>query len=540
MRLALLLLSVLSGALCYLSFPPLDLAFLAFVAFVPLLVAVSRSPSLPAAAFCGAVAGLVTHVPAFAWVASVSTAGWLALALYVSLFTVVAAAGFYLLMRHFPVAWPLWASMLWVALELTRAELGPGFPWLFLGYTQYRAHSVLQVASLGGVYAVSFLVFLPGAALLSAVQSFWRRHRPLQALALAIFAVVLPFSAAAWGRAEAAALDVAEGPAVGVVQHNVPRLVDAIFSADKSDEQVFEEIRAELRKAVELSRRVKGTGVRLVVWPETTVQIAMNIDPSLFADASVRDLATEAVVHLRTLGHTLDSYLLIGAPTRFARTEGYVRAVLYGPHVDGFGNSAVLFDPRGQFVERYDKVRLVPFGEYIPLRDALPFLQWFTPLTREVIRGTAEIVFEVPFRNGDDVLRVAPLICYEDVFPDLTATFRRMGADVLVNLTDEGWYTIPGELGQHLAMAVFRAVETRTTVVRAANTGISCFIGPTGEIYAQLEPHTAAVLSAPLRLTDYFTPYVCQGDAFAVSCLMLVIAVPVIMSVLGRDLSVEP
>ena len=181
-----------------------------------------------------------------------------------------------------------------------------------------------------------------------------------------------------------------------------------------------------------------------------------------------------------------------------------------------------MFSPEGEFEGRYDKMKLVPFGEYIPLRDALPFLQVFTPMTRELTPGDRPVVFTLP-GEGEEV-GLGPLICYEDVFPSLTRAFRRKGADVLVNLTDEGWYRIPGELGQHLAMAVFRAVETRTSVVRAANTGISCFIGPRGEIYARLKPHHEGALAAHVRLCKASTPYVRHGDVFAIACLVLSLA----------------
>ena len=119
------------------------------------------------------------------------------------------------------------------------------------------------------------------------------------------------------------------------------------------------------------------------------------------------------------------------------------------------------------------------------------------------------------------------------MFPDLTADFRRKGADFLVNVTDEGWYDIAGELDQHLAMAVFRAIETRTSVVRAANTGISCFIGPRGQVYAAIEPRTEGALSAPVQLCPVLTPYVRWGDAFGIACLMLTLALPALLAVAG-------
>jgi len=527
-----LLLSALSGLLLYLAFPPADVGPVAFVAFVPLMVAVGRAGGYGTAALCGLVAGLTTCVPAFAWVRSVALSGWLALSLYVGLYTVVAGVVFRYLQRRFGAWWPLLGAASWVGLEVARAHLGPGFPWLFAGYTQHRFLPLVQAAALGGVYAVSFIVLLVNAAL----AGLFARRAPVAARVgvLVLTALVLG-GAALGGRAAMERVELRDGPVVGVVQQNVPRLVSQIFDKAETARQIYREMGDELARAAGLTRRLQGSGVRLVCWPETTVQIGLNVAPGLFTHEPDRAYATQVLDDLRTLGGLLDSYLLVGAPTYMARSVGYIEQPIYGTAGEGFGNSAVLVTPAGRFVDRYDKIRLVPFGEYIPLRKIFPFLQVFTPMTREVTPGTQEVIFSLPPRAGGRPVRFAALICYEDVFAGLCADFRRKGADFLVNLTDEGWYDIPGELGQHLAMAVFRAVETRTTVVRAANTGISCFIDPRGRVYARLERHTADALSAPLRLNSRITPYVRYGDVFGVLCLMLSIALPPLLAAARRQ-----
>ncbi|MFW6189983.1 MAG: apolipoprotein N-acyltransferase [Planctomycetota bacterium] len=524
--------SALSGFLLFLSFPPPDLGPLAFVALAPLFFAVARSASYARAALYGAVAGVVACLPAFAWVASVTVGGWVVLALYVALYSVAGAVGVRYAQRNAPLWWPVAAALLWTALEFARARLGPGFPWLFVGYTQYRFDSLLQAAAVGGVYAVSFVVVLVNAGLASAADGLmrWRANdgaRPLRrgAVVLALSLLVLGGACVA-GAAAARNLRIRRGPVVGVVQQNIPRRVEEIVTASATDRELGERMEAEVRKAAELSRRLEGSGTRLVVWPETTVGVALNVRPALFNVSVYRDVAAFTTVTLRELGHKLDAYLLVGAPSYVTSAGEYIREPVYGPDVTGFANSAVLFSPQGEFLRRYDKIRLVPFGEYIPLRDLLPFLQKLTPLGRQLTAGREGVVFQLPPRGEGEPLGAAALICYEDVFPDLVRSFRRAGADFMVNLTDEGWYDIPGELRQHLAMAVFRAVETRTTVVRAANTGISCFIGPTGRIYARLQPLTEGFLSAPLRLSDERTPYVRWGDAFALACAVLTVALP--------------
>ncbi len=517
-----LLLSALSGLLLYLSFAPADAGPLAFVAFVPLMVAAGRVRGYGSAAVCGLVAGLVTCVPAFAWVRSVAVSGWLALSLYVALYTLVGAVVFRYLQGRFGTWWPLLGATSWVALEVARAHLGPGFPWLFVGYTQHRFLPLVQAAALGGVYAVSFIVLLVNGALAGLIAG--RTCPGMRSAVLVLAGVVLGGTALA-GRSAMEHVTLREGPVVGVVQQNVPRLVAEVFE-QKTDAQTVQEMSAELTKATALSEKLKGSGVRLVVWPETTVQVPLNVG----LRPPYQGVAQETGADLIRLGKLLDAYLLVGAPTDVALPSAGPRSPHYGTDVTGYSNSALYVSPRGRLIGTYSKIRLVPFGEYIPLRHLFPFLQAFTPMTRDIVPGKKETIFELPPRSGGRPVRFGTLICYEDVFAGLCADFRRKGADFLVNLTDEGWYDIPGELGQHLAMATFRAVETRTTVVRDANTGISCFIDPRGRVYARLPRHTAGSLAAPLRLSTQMTPYVRYGDVFGVLCLMLSIALPPLLS----------
>ncbi len=523
--LPLLTLSALSGGAIAVSFPPLDVWPIAYVAFAPLLVAVCRAPSWRSALLCAGVAALAAYLPAFAWVASVAVPGWVGLAVYVGLYLLVAALLARLFQRRAGAAWPVAAAAAWAALELTRARLGPGFPWLFLGYTQHKFLPLVQVAAVGGVYAVSFLVFLVNAALaqlgLALCSSGARTGRPAALLVLGASLAAVG-ACAGVGRAVMGGLPVSEGPVVGVVQQNIPRIVADIFDPTKTAEQIYREREDEVLRCAMLTARLRGQGVALVAWPESTAPVPLDLPARLFAIERERLLQEQTLGLIRALGAEMDCFFLVGAPSYVSREVA--RSLLYGVEATAqFGNGAVLLSPEAVVEERYDKIRLVPFGEYIPLREQLPFLQKFTPLPREITPGTEEVVFALPLEGGGKV-RFAALICYEDVFPELCASFRRRGAEFLVNLTDEGWYVIPGELRQHLAMAVFRAVETRTTLVRAANTGISCFIGPTGEVYAALEPLTEGALAAPVRLCPVRTAYVRRGDAFGWSCVALTAA----------------
>ncbi|MEF8787877.1 MAG: apolipoprotein N-acyltransferase, partial [Planctomycetota bacterium] len=511
-----LLLGIAGGLLYFLSFPAPDLWPLAWVALVPFFIGAALSPGLKWAGLAGLCGGLAAHVPASSWISSVTPAGWLALSLYLSVFWALAGAAIFWFWRRAPGAWFLGAAAVWGAQEFLRAVVPPGFPWLFLGYTQWKLLPLVQLSTLTGVYGLSFLVALVNASLAHLFlyprttdsRRLVRRLAPLAACLVAVGGIY------AWGMTARRASTYSEGPVVGVVQQNIPRYVEDYTT--QSEEQFYREIREEVEKAEELSLTLPGS-VQLVVWPETTVQAPLNIDPRLINNAGQRKVVRRAMQAVRKVGGKYGCPVLVGARGWFPRSRGYVRNV-NRTAVDVFGNSAILFSPEGRFLERYDKMELVPFGEYVPLES---LLSWLTPFSTSLTPGKKAVLFRT--RDEHDT-RFGALICYEDVFPGLVRGMVRDGADYLVNITEEGWYHIPGEMDQHVAMAVFRAVENRTTVVRAGNTGISCFIGPSGEIYAQVEKRTPGGMTrkwvegtaaAPVRLSEQKTFYTAWGDVFA-------------------------
>jgi len=544
----LLLCAVLSGMLVFISFPPADLWPVAFLALCPLLIAIRGARSWRGAALLGLVAGMAGYLPGFAWLASVTVPGWMGLAFYVSLYMVAAAVAFRFVQERHRGWWPLLAALTWVGLEFIRARILTGFPWLFMGYTQYKFLALIQLSAITGVYGVSFLVVLVNAA---AAQLFIelgdsrraaRPFRPRRAAMLAL-SVLLVLACAAGGEAARRRVRVSQGPLVGIVQQNIPRLVSDLA---RSDEELFADSGEELILVGQLSRQLEGRGVRLLVWPETTVQAPMNLSPEvvdfLTAEPSILRRGVRQIYHkahdiLRRLGARMNCYFLVGSISWFKPSEGYVEKL--HPYMElTTGNSAVMLSPEGRFMGRYDKMHLVPFGEYVPWVDWLPFLQVFTPFQRGLTPGEEAVIFELPpAGDGEEPVRFGVLICYEDVMPSLVRRFTLRGAQFLVNITDEGWYRFPGELHQHLAMAVFRAVENRTTVVRVGNTGISCFIGPGGQMYEYIGRRTdgrlvlrdvCGVASAPVRLCEQSTFYVRNGDLFAVACLALSVALPAI------------
>jgi apolipoprotein N-acyltransferase len=280
---------------------------------------------------------------------------------------------------------------------------------------------------------------------------------------------------------------------------------------------------------VDLSASLAEREPALVAWPENTISMALNVAPEQYRNPDVRARAEGISQALAGLaGAVPEARFLVGAPYMALEMDPSG----YGMQSKGYSVSAWYLDPAAygspgvspdsQFLGRYDKIKLVPFGEYVPYVDKLPFLARLTPIGRSSIAGTEYDVFDLP--TGGDPVRFSALICYDDCFPEVTARFRRAGAQFMINVTYEGWYYVPGELRQHMAMAVFRAVETRAGMVRAANTGISCFIDPRGRVYARLPAWKPGALAAPVRLSDDVPFYARHGDVFAVLCLAIGLA----------------
>ncbi|MFP4026382.1 MAG: apolipoprotein N-acyltransferase [Candidatus Brocadiia bacterium] len=552
------LLAVVSGILLYISFPPVSLWFCALFALAPLIYVAMGAASWRRAAFYGLLAGLTAYLPGLIWLSSVTVVGWIGLSFYVSLYLVLAAVFVYVLATHGGELWPVLMSFGWVGLEFVRARFITGFPWLLLGYSQQQSLGILQLASVTGVYGISWIVIFininiarTGMGLASRRLAPKKWHVSLFWLAASL---ILYESCGAiglhWVQNAKSVGD--ETMRVGIVQHNVPRrLVDIqmpteVLNARKRlreegeslDTSTREELQKkihdyyrqidrrmleEIDKAVRLSRKLKGENPDLIVWPETTVQLPLNVTPKLIRDPDTRAIQVHALNSIKELARDFGCHVLVGAPAAFARDAGYVEEVYYGMNTKHSANSAVLFSPAGEYIDRYDKMHLVPFGEYVPLVDLLPFLQVFTPMTRQVTPGAESVIFKVRLEN-DVTAKVAAPVCYEDVVAQLMRRFRRKGAEVLINITDEGWYRPPGEQRQHAAMAVFRAVETRTDVIRVANTGISGFISRRGipfflrrstERGKLASRNVSGAMVGEVHLSREETIYMAFGDWFA-------------------------
>ncbi|MEJ5237672.1 apolipoprotein N-acyltransferase [Limisphaera sp. VF-2] len=479
--------ALLAGLARALAVPTVSWAGLAWVA--PALLVAAGHGAAPGQRWrLGYVAGLVQYLVSLHWLLEIPVRGypvlgWLALSAYLALY---------------PAAWLWWvggfasepgpwtsrtlraltAAAAWVTLEMVQARLLGGFPWNLLGASQHAMIPLIQLAALTGVYGLSFLIVWVSLGLYHATRAIWteptRRHAWLPELALPGLALALVF---AWGWLRVR--HYAEDPhplRVTVVQPSIPQTL--IWDPGENSNR--------FAGLLQLTAEALREPADLLLWPEAAIPMPIRYDRATY----------EAVTELAR-NHRL--WMIVGSDDAEP-----VRDDPTGRATDYF-NATFLVSPEGNLRATYRKMRLVMFGEFIPLSRWLPFLRWFTPITGQYTPGRDPVVFELeqsvsgPARFAAQPganLRTATLICFEDVFPHLTRRFARQGLDFLVNLTNDGWFGQSAAQWQHAANAVFRAVETGRPLIRCTNNGVSCWIDPLGRVRAVLRDRSGSVHGA--------------------------------------------
>jgi len=503
-------LAAASAAWVWLSFPPVDFGAAAWVALVPWLVLIGRTPRRTAAIW-SAIAGYGLFLALVHWIRFVSIAGWLSLALYCAAYWPVAALLIGWLRRR-GVAFALSAPLTITVLEFVRGNLFTGFPFYFLGHSQHRYLALIQIADVTGTFGVTFLIALVNGCVADRIGDRFSARRRAVATCIATAAVVL--LAACYGLIRMGSGQTRPGPTVALIQANIP--------LDLKHTPSLDEHLKVLRKHVALSKQVSDQEVDMVIWPETMFPAPMNyvskpeMIQSMLTDSrkEYREYAAFLAgcsAELRRAWKTTGTHLLIGAETR--NQERF--------------NSAYLFSPQGKVLGRYDKIHLVVFGEYTPLTHVLPVLRLFRPqvMGRDLSAGKLRWLFDLPDQEGR-THRFGVTICYEDAEPGLFRKFVRDGADFMVNITNDGWFRDSSELDHHLAICAFRAVENRVPIARCANTGISALIAPDGRITERVtQPdgryrEVEGTLVGRLDMTDLNSFYSAYGDLFAWLCVV--------------------
>jgi apolipoprotein N-acyltransferase len=516
-----LLAALASGFLLWLCYFPASAGWLAWGALVPWLFLVRADmPNWRRYVFAW-LSGLVCFVPALQWMRVAHETmfySWLCLAWYCSWYFLLALWLLRRLDRR--TGWPLTFTVpvVWTALEFLRGNFAGGFAWYLLGHTQHDFLPVIQVADLAGVAGVTFLVAAVNGLIAEAMSRRERRSTRWQWVAVGSGAVVvLGYGAWQLGRSEFAA-----GPRVALLQTNIPQGIrNASFAGAERKEPADESL-------VEITNRMVGQAIRdgrpdLVIWPETTYhsewkELSPNARASRERTAFQSNLA-DVQAAFRTFANDIGTNALLGLNSYVFAADGVARRY----------NSALMTTPTRGVVARYDKMHLVPFGEYVPLQDTIPLLAKLTPYDFEynLVAGEKTTRFRMITHDGR-TFTFAALICYEDSDAPLARTYARSGdgppVDFLVNLSNDGWFMGTSEHEEHLAVSRFRAIETRRSLVRAVNMGISAVIDGNGRIVAlpretlRESKGVEAIVKATVPIDSRLSVYAYAGDWLPWAC----------------------
>jgi len=560
--------SLTTMLLLWASFTPLNYGWLAWLSLVPMLqlVRIERKTRWMYRSLF--VSGLVWSVFTLQWMRLGDPAmvpAWGALSLYLAFYFPVFIAAARTAVLRFGIPMVVAVPLVWVGLEYLRATLMTGFAWYFLAHTQWAWTELIQISDVTGAYGVSFLVAASAACVAGLVPLKWLEklklfppvqvpkefeHLPAEGIlaenssraefkrpwlhigfSVALVAVALSYGFVRRGQAE-----FKDGPRIALVQGHFP-------SSMKHDGTEWEKI-------FMIHDGLTGQAVKhqpdLVVWPETMYREPLQVLDEGVSETDLLRMAPpvrsqsrwlesweshHVPDHFRKMAEMANAGLVIGVDTWHATKDGLNRY-----------NSAAFISPQTGLTDRYDKMHRVLFGEYIPLKKEMPWLRKLTPFPEHygIQKGESAKLF----RHGKWTF--APIICFEDTVPQLVREISN-GADesidVFVNLTNDGWFADSSEQDQHLITATFRAIETRTPMVRAVNTGVSAIIDGDGIV---LEPdqflifdeehrrmengsmrdpetgewrkniHATLVMDVPLDNRTSF--YARNGDWFGMSC----------------------
>ncbi len=494
-----LLAALLSGGLLWLCYFPLAWGWLGWAALVPLLCLV-RLPRSRFLYLCAYLGGLAFYLPAMQWMRVADPrmyATWIGLAIYCALYFPLAIYLLRLLERRTSLPLTFTLPVVWVALEWLRTNFGGGFGWYLLAHTQHDHLAVIQISDLSGAYGVSFLV----AAVNGLLFELLYRARcfrtwlagPAAAppagtggLLLGMLIVGASVGAAlGYGFWRLGQDHFTDGPRVALVQGNLDQRIRNQAATDKD---VTTQV---MTHYIYLANLAQTQRLDLMVWPETSC-------PYYWTEEKPGQLTQGAI----RLAHLLASW-------RVPFLVGLNADVLSSPRGPRRYNTALLIGPDAQAQGRYDKVHRVPFGEYVPFRDWLPFMNRLAPYDFDysISPGESFTRFILAGKSPKRNTTFGVLICYEDTDPGVSRPYGggdgKPPADFVLNISNDGWFDGTSEHNEHLAICRFRAIEDRRAVGRSANMGISAMIDSNGRVLAPKPlPVPAQTQPAGVRLWE--------------------------------------
>ncbi len=479
-----LILPFITAVLLSLSLSSFNLWFLAWLGFIPLLIALENK-TLRQSFIISYICGILFWSFTVYWLIHVTLIGQIVLILYLALYFGV--FGMLVYLRRF-FSWQsllLFVPSSWVLLEYVRSYLFTGFPWALLAFSQYKNLAVIQIADIFGAWGVSFLILFINVALYLFFRKQLGKKNLILCAAVLFISLVYGFLKLSQNKGDGSLREPSplfQKIKVSVIQGNIPQNL-------KWDRSAVNFIQNSYRK---LTISAAADKPDLVIWPEASVPGLFGQDEAEFKEVF-------------SLAEQLNINLLAGAVSL---------------SLDKYFNSALFIDKNGQLLEVYNKLHLVPFGEFVPLKNIFPFLETIAPIG-DIEPGKAYAIFNQPAKFG-------VLICFEDLFPELSRRFVKNGAKFLVNITNDAWYQEGSAPYQHFAASVFRAVENRVYLVRSANTGISGFIDPWGRLLSIVRDSLGKEIFVGGKSTrniylasDKLTFYNRYGDFFIIFCLVL-------------------
>jgi apolipoprotein N-acyltransferase len=487
---------ILSSLLLFLSFPKYGIGLLAWFALIPFFYSIEEK-SLFKSMVTGFSIGMLFHIGLIYWIVFVTVVyGYysyyvafllmILLAAYLSIYFALFAAGIVYL-RNNSIPFIVSAPILWVVLEYIKSNVFTGFPWENLAYSQYLYNNIIQIVDILGGYGLSFIIVLLNVIAYDLLTNRNEKSRISTEIVIGISLLIFIFF---YGeiRAKQVQKAINESPAmkIDLVQGNIDQSIKWSTQYQKDTIDIYQTLTL-------ASRRYSVPG--MIIWPETAV-------PFYFQNESV---LKQKII---SLALQTGNWLLFGSPS-YIDEQGNI----------SFLNTAFLLSPNGDVVAQYNKVHLVPYGEYVPLRRFFPFIGKLAAGVGDFKAGDGFIPIR---KNGE---KIGVLICYEGILPEAGRTYKKNGASLLVNITNDAWFGDTSAPYQHLSMTVFRAVENKVFLARAANTGISAIVDPTGKILRQSRIFERTIVHGEIKYLNIPTYYAKYGDIFVYLCFILLIII---------------
>lgn len=476
-------LAAISGVLFALSFPDYSIGWLSFVALLPLFIALARSPSGWSSFLLGWISQTVAWLMMTPWVIRVMShygglpyplgvAIFIAMALYLGLYGGLFGAIVHRIRPGDSLGRWLLVPLAWASIEYFRTYLLMGFPWNLVAASLVDFTSLIQFDRVAGPYLIGAMVLAPAAVATWLIVARPRGAGPLFAIG---GVVIVTFVWWATGLVAAKLVVRPTGTAPVVAALLQPNISQEMRWNESNLMEIYQ-------RMMQMTEDAIDHGAAIVIWPESTVPLSFS------SNAFYRD-SIEAI----SRDHHVD--IILGSVAEDAR------------QTNKMWNAAFLVSS-GRTIGHYDKIHLVPFGEYVPLRKMLFF-------AKKLVRNVGEFEFGTKDTPLEGKLKYGPAICFEVVFPQVTGTQVRHGAEVLVTITNDAWYDGTSAPRQHLNQARLRAIEDDRYLLRAGTTGISALVDPAGKILQEIPMGREGTIFAKFQPRTSSTPYVRFGDWFA-------------------------